>query len=129
METASEYKTSRLKGDYVDRLAETAARSLLEGLPVVIAYEPGNATRYEVILTPLGAAVEPVTSYPVAQDCGRDHCVAVAVMNMNAAMVLPMLEHGFYYHPSYIREKLDLSDGDALALMALFEAINEAVHG
>lgn len=126
-ELAADYKRDRLDGSYVDRVARTAAAMLREGCAVAIPYEPKNGTRYELVLTPLSHTFENPSHLPVAADCARHDCVAVAIVNEpRVAIVLPILAPGFAVHPSYLQDKLRISGGDALALLALFQEISDA---
>jgi hypothetical protein len=123
---ADKYKIQYLDAAYVDRLGRQIAASLREGVPVACPYQPQNGTRYELVLTPMFAVSEWPSQYPVSADYPREHSVTIAIVNdgYRRAITLPILQPGFWLHESYLQEKLGVSEGDALALLALFELVS-----
>jgi hypothetical protein len=124
-DAAADYMRQYLDSEYVARVARETTARLREGVPVAIPYEPGNMTRYELVLTPMESVAESPSTHPVAHDSPRNDSICIAIVNEFAtAIVLPILNPNFWLHPSYISEKMNVGDGDALALLALFQEIS-----
>lgn len=82
-----------------------AASAEIQGAESVrIDWQPGNATRYDVLFT----------------DLQRGGFWAMAVLNEPFNACIPLLPG--WIHPSYLSKKLDVSDGDAEAISKLCEA-------
>lgn len=52
-----------LATDYIDHVAAEASRALRLGRPYVVAYEPGDMTRYVLVFTPLDISPTTERSY------------------------------------------------------------------
>lgn len=108
-----------------DSVGTEVAQALVLGAPVLIAYEPGNMTRYEVAFVPLWNAVF------VGGNIGAtpDEFV-VAVLNFRAAHPFKLRDRdGAVLHHSYIGEKLRMQEGDAVAMEALLAAVIRGLEG
>jgi hypothetical protein len=108
-EITEERKMPEIHGAYVSdvRTPEESIRYATdEGVATFYLYEPGNATRYEVVFT----------SIPGQLHGGRDY---MSVVNFRKAMEVHqgMGEHSV----SYMQEKLNLGISDCYALSKLIE--------
>lgn len=72
-----------------------------------VIYEPGNGTRYELVIVPLAE---------LTGDGTRQYLVTL--MNFGKSMRAGL---GGEEHPSFIKEKLEVSNASAIALAELFE--------
>lgn len=81
-------------------------------------YEPGNGTRYEVILT-----------RRIARDPDYYPRVVVSIVNFGRgrSMVIPMGVPLDKHNISYMREKMGILEGDAWALIPLINRFMEGI--
>lgn len=84
-------------------------------------YEPGNGTRYEVFISRRKPAW-PHDSYPE---------LVVSIMNFDrpCSMTVPLFAGQVDVHPGYVKEKMGILIGDALAICELLAHYTEETNG
>lgn len=91
--------------------------ALANDRPVAISYAPGNYTVYRLLFVPMDMAMREV----LAPGGGEDERVVVSLTNFGTTYTFRMAD----VHPSYVEEKLKVSLGDAVPIIALFVAVGE----
>lgn len=123
--------------EYIHGLGTYAAEFLARGESVILGFEPGNGTHYDLAFTPLRGAyslISPVKlstgpAFPTGDAARRDRWAIVSWLNHGAYLFPLLLEDGIGADPGYIAGKFQhatVSDGAAFSV--LFSAIAQAAH-
>lgn len=121
-----------LRWDYIAEIGERARMYLEDGQPVSIDYQPGNGTRYPMVLTPMKAIKQlSQWSIPSGHSTEVENVVVVAMVESGLSYSFTMLNRHAYLAPGYVAGKLGYNGGgedggneaDGQALSALFAAI------
>lgn len=128
-----------LDGDYVFTTAAAIAGALAANQPLEVCWQPGDGTRYDLIITPvlaLKAAPPRIAAFrgdpgtPVEWD---KHC-ALGVSREPGKAVVAWIEHGAVgldlacggFHGGYVTGLFRTVDASGYALAWLFNATGEA---
>lgn len=120
-----------LRWDYIEQVGIKARAMLSTGLPVSIDYQPGNGTRYPMVLTPM-KMVQHLSQWQVPSGHGEDTdsvVIVTMVEGCGTGYSFEMLDRHGYLAPNYVASKLgymrgeDGSEADGQALAALFAVI------
>lgn len=122
--TNPEFHVGDLTDEILDTLAADIVPWLADGTPVIVDFEPGNMTRYELVMTPLhgarrigGATVQGVSQY---------EAMLLSISNMGVCYPVRWRGREFL-DVGYVQEKWKgLSKGDAACIANLLMAIGKA---
>lgn len=104
------------------RAAAFTAATLLRQGPVVTAPCPGNSTSYTMVLTPVGHLL-PVDAWASTALAANDKAIVVALPHFRGRPCW-MFTPG-YTDPTYVTEKLGVSDTDAVVIATFLNALWE----